>query len=556
VKSVLNQPLVLLLAVLVAGSTVLVPCGSADKKSDYKVGQLPGLKVPLQVNHYAGYIQVDKTHDDQLFFWLFESRTAPRTDPLVIWLSGGPGCSSISALFEENGPLRIKPDLTLTVNPQGWNQRANIIYIDQPVGTGLSYSGTDHLIDRQYDISAQFYAFLRGFYSAFPEYKQRKLYLTGESYAGHMIPCIARYILERNGKPGQLNIPLAGLAIGNGWVDPRSHIEAAPTAAFALGLIDRSERDAAHALYRQTIKAGVFPRDNTLGTAHDKPKPIDLAGLKSLDVTSPYRGISVPKQLQGNPQVKAMVARLEKYKGQILAVKLSCEDFIALIDLLREGGSDVRKLMPPIVKQIFGNNTYQELTFAYLIARVVSYTGSKGSYVNLMDLENYGPTSMIGTPTKWPGGCEDFGKYLSQKTVQRALHAEKFPGKAVEGCNPLVYLLLNSDYYKSSLYLIPGLLQKLPILFYNGQMDLICNQAGTLSFLHRIARDPKRASWPGKQAFTKAKLRPWSLEGKRVGYYKTAGNLQFLNVLGASHMVPLSKPKVALALLNRFIHRR
>lgn len=82
----------------------------------------------------------------QLFYWLFESRNDPVTDPLILWLSGGPGCSSMLALFVENGPYRIvehgggaaveDSSRLLRLNPHSWNSNATVIYLDQPAGTG------------------------------------------------------------------------------------------------------------------------------------------------------------------------------------------------------------------------------------------------------------------------------------------------------------------------------------------------------------------------------------------------------------------------------------
>jgi cathepsin A (carboxypeptidase C) len=73
-----------------------------------------------------------------MFYWLFSSRNDISTDPLVIWLTGGPGCSSEVAIFAENGPFSVKDDLTLLRNEHSWNNNANMLYVDQPLGTGYS----------------------------------------------------------------------------------------------------------------------------------------------------------------------------------------------------------------------------------------------------------------------------------------------------------------------------------------------------------------------------------------------------------------------------------
>ncbi len=92
----------------------------------------------LNENHETGFIPI-RPDGDALFYWLMRSRSStPYNDPLVIWLTGGPGCSSSVAIFEENGPWKINPDLTLKTNPFSWNNNANVVYMDQPLGTGFS----------------------------------------------------------------------------------------------------------------------------------------------------------------------------------------------------------------------------------------------------------------------------------------------------------------------------------------------------------------------------------------------------------------------------------
>lgn len=93
------------------------------------------------VKSMSGYYSVDQESlDKNYFFWFFESRSQPTTDPLVIWLTGGPGCSSQLALLSENGPCKVSEDgLSTYNNPYSWNSNSNIMWIDQPAGVGFSY---------------------------------------------------------------------------------------------------------------------------------------------------------------------------------------------------------------------------------------------------------------------------------------------------------------------------------------------------------------------------------------------------------------------------------
>lgn len=115
-------------------------------------------------------------------------------DPLIIWLTGGPGCSSELAIFYENGPLRLVDGFP-KINLDSWNNKANLLFIDQPIGTGYSKADPVDMPKTEEQVSEQFGQFLIQFYLKFPEFKNRPLFLTGESYAGHYIPFMANTIL-------------------------------------------------------------------------------------------------------------------------------------------------------------------------------------------------------------------------------------------------------------------------------------------------------------------------------------------------------------------------
>jgi len=181
-----------------------------------------GIKKPKlcddSVQQYSGYIPFTGADGSkkQFFFWLFESRGKPSTDPLIMWLSGGPGCSSLLALFGENGPCSVTEDgKNTTRNPYSWTNYANVMWVDQPAETGFSEGS--YVKDGQEGVKEDMFAFLQAFYKALPQYKKNQFYVTGESYAGHYIPAIASRIAQGG---GEFEIPLAGLAIGNGLTNP------------------------------------------------------------------------------------------------------------------------------------------------------------------------------------------------------------------------------------------------------------------------------------------------------------------------------------------------
>lgn len=161
-------------------------------------------------------------NDDDMFYWLFPSRNDADKDPLVIWLSGGPGCSSTLAIFHENGPMSLK-DGEPVLNDISWNNKANLVFIDQPIGTGFSGGTLEDMPKFEKEVARQFEIFMIGFYAKYPEFKGRDLYITGESYAGHYIPFISTRLIESQ---DALNagVNLVGVGIGNGWVSPADQV--------------------------------------------------------------------------------------------------------------------------------------------------------------------------------------------------------------------------------------------------------------------------------------------------------------------------------------------
>ncbi|KAL0727985.1 hypothetical protein Bca4012_024078 [Brassica carinata] len=113
---------------------------------------LPGFEGPLPFELETGYIGLGEEEQVQLFYYFIKSEKNPKEDPLLLWLSGGPGCSSVSGLFFENGPFTFNVDEgyrdrkpTLQYTTHSWTKVANIIFLDQPVGTGFSYTRTQIL---------------------------------------------------------------------------------------------------------------------------------------------------------------------------------------------------------------------------------------------------------------------------------------------------------------------------------------------------------------------------------------------------------------------------
>ncbi|KAI9066342.1 alpha/beta-hydrolase [Trametes sanguinea] len=209
---------------------------SPEWQSYFEVTQkLPNITAPLP-RSFAGNIPVNRTGhpNDTLFFWAFENQgsngslTAPadtnNTDPWIIWLQGGPGSSGMIALTTENGPIHVLANGTWVFNNFSWNHLADVIWVDQPVGTGFSTADSTGYVPDEDQTGEDFLGFLSNLVKVFPSLATRPLFLTGESYAGTYIPYITKHLFQAPNPP----VKLRKIAIGDGSLGSQATVEHLP----------------------------------------------------------------------------------------------------------------------------------------------------------------------------------------------------------------------------------------------------------------------------------------------------------------------------------------
>lgn len=185
----------------------LLGCEAAPAADE--VTFLPGLQKQPSFRHYSGYLDV--AGGKHLHYWFVESQRDPAADPLVLWLNGGPGCSSLDGLLTEHGPFLIQDDgASLEYNPYSWNKIANMLYLESPAGVGFSYSDDGNYATNDTEVSMVNFLALKEFLRLFPEFSSNELFLTGESYGGIYIPTLAERVMEDS------TLNLQGVAVGNG----------------------------------------------------------------------------------------------------------------------------------------------------------------------------------------------------------------------------------------------------------------------------------------------------------------------------------------------------
>jgi cathepsin A (carboxypeptidase C) len=195
----------------------------------YKAGQYTLVEQSNQTCATYGERQwtgtVDVTDEHRLFFWFFDSRNDPENDPVVIWLNGGPGGSSMMGLFDECGACWLDPNNSEQTVPNAWawNNNASMLFLDQPAGVGFSSLAEGAAIP-QFDIDAaeDFQVFLNTFFSQiFPERASLPIHLAAESYGGHYAPTYVNHILEtrRYGGKGAFRGNITSLILVDALLD-------------------------------------------------------------------------------------------------------------------------------------------------------------------------------------------------------------------------------------------------------------------------------------------------------------------------------------------------
>uniref|UniRef100_A0A023FMI1 Putative serine carboxypeptidase lysosomal cathepsin a n=1 Tax=Amblyomma cajennense TaxID=34607 RepID=A0A023FMI1_AMBCJ len=193
-------------------------CSYAEAKSQSQVQIFKYYNI-TNASAYSGYITVNETTGSNLFFFFVEAENDPDKAPLMLWTPGGPGLSALFAMLLQNGPAEFRADGNLSRREVTIQKNMNVIYLDAPVGAGLSFTqNITGFATKMEDITRDILEFLKQFLQLFKEYENRDFYASGDSYAARYSVALAYDMLNN---PSEV-VPLKfqGVVGGAGFLAP------------------------------------------------------------------------------------------------------------------------------------------------------------------------------------------------------------------------------------------------------------------------------------------------------------------------------------------------
>jgi carboxypeptidase C (cathepsin A) len=462
---------------------------------------------PYKGRMFSGYLNVENPKK-KLHYLFIESENDPKNDPLILWLNGGPGCSSLLGWAQEHGPASFGDESeTFTMNPYSWHKLANIIYLESPAGVGFSYIDSkkdeDLYIDDHISGKENLEAVV-DFFSKYPSLKSNNFYIAGESYAGIYVPTLAANIVDYNQKQvSSQKINLKGIMVGNGVTDWSVDCDnALVDFAFTHALYSPELRNK----YINTCKGEKFDEKEC-----DKIKDKIQVEVSKVNIYDIYRKCYNNNQ-NSNTTIFTNLANNEK-------------SF-----LFKENLENHTK---KIAKSSYRN--YTPWLFSGALKK--SSNNSKQNFLSFLEEKKQPLTS---TPPCVDSKGPD--AYFNRADVKLALNVRSDLSWGM--CSEDV----GSKYQRSekgSYHLYPKLINSgLNILIYSGDTDGAVPINGTQRWISNLNLSVV-SPW-----------KSWKTDdiNSIAGYRTVYKGLTFVTVKGTGHMVPQWKPKEAFHMLNRFLN--
>mmetsp|Transcript_3426 Transcript_3426/g.10487 ORF Transcript_3426/g.10487 Transcript_3426/m.10487 type:complete len:500 (+) Transcript_3426:66-1565(+) len=493
----------MMLSLLLLASAFVIKDAEAAVAADL-VTSLPGFDGELPVTMYSGFLTAGPTK--KLHYVFVESQNDNATDPIAMWFNGGPGCSSLDGFLYEHGPFRFEEfdgtgTPTLGTFFHSWTKLANMVYIEAPVGVGFSYSSaTDPTQDYQCDDDQTAYDNLmavQDFFAKYPEYKQNKFYLTGESYAGIYVPTLAEAIIQAELAVNYTGAALAGIAVGNGCTGDEIGICA----------------------FGASTQGDYYTTKYLMQTAF-APDSIKDGIRESCDLDGWSQGGKI------TAQCAAVVAKLNALTSPLdtYCVYCDCGQQFPADDLSRE------QMRLPENKKMTSSSSSKTL------AEIASSKHSSNAQ------------SKVGTGTTACIDSQAASAWLNTPEVQAALHVTEAGVSNWATCSPAPGWTYTSTRPNLPRDTYPLLVANIRVLIYNGDWDVCVpytdNEAWTTGMGYNVSH--AWHSWISE-------VNGFRSVGGYATTFKVPGpSFQFTTVRGGRHEVPETAPERAFTMMQAF----
>ncbi|KAG6466590.1 serine carboxypeptidase-like 26 [Zingiber officinale] len=309
----------------------------AVQESD-RVFNLPGQPTAPPISHFAGYITVNERNGRALFYWFFEAQTLPSKRPLLLWLNGGPGCSSIGyGAAVELGPLRVSTHATgLQFNKYAWNKEANLLFVESPIGVGFSYTNTSSDLSKLDDgfVAEDAYSFLVNWLSKFPEYQSHDFYIAGESYAGHYVPQLAELVYDHNKDANNFpHINLKGFLVGNPETDDYYDSKGLLEYAWSHSVVSDQVYELAKRVCDFKLLDWTNRCNEAMNAVFKQYNEIDIYNIYAPKCNLPQSSSSAVDPDESSVTKKSLARRIRRYSGYDPCFSNYAEEYFNRIDV-------------------------------------------------------------------------------------------------------------------------------------------------------------------------------------------------------------------------------
>ncbi|XBJ16702.1 hypothetical protein VPH35_008274 [Triticum aestivum] len=441
-----------------------------------------------------GFVEVrPKAH---LFWWYYKSpqrvSTPSRPWPTVLWLQGGPGASGVGiGNFMEIGPL----DVNLKPRNSTWLQKADLIFVDNPVGVGYSYVEDDSLlVTTDWQAATDATTLLKALVKELPTLQQGSpLFLVAESYGGKYAATLGVSV-ARAVRAGDLKIKLAGVALGDSWVSPEDFTLAYAPLLLEVSRLDDNAGDAAKkkaATVKEQIAAGRLADSQgswseLLDFIDSKSASVDMYNFL-LDAGMDPVAADLPAT--SSAPTTSSNAQVMKYSTYL-------------------GGSHEEA----------GSNT----------------TNTLGGIMNGVIKEKL---KIIPKDHEWHELSDPVYNALVNDFMKPRIDEASDPAR-----DPMKGWMDLQDVDELLSYGVD-------VTVYNGQLDVICSTKGAEAWVQKL-------KWDGLKNFLSLPRQPLSCGSSKVtkAFVRSYKNLHFYWILGAGHFVPADQPCIALSMIAGITH--